>query len=271
MAEAGNFQQMVDIWAHVLPKDQLKRILETEPQETEKRHKGRKFQNKENPDEMGHTQLLKAMAALLLRHEDSIKCLNLDMEYMVHLNPGPGSILGDLMTASKDWTNAKEKATPLRHHLVVTTIDLLLQRFTALTEAQPESELHKRALQYLLLDSNNHCPFLSWSPERKQLIQSKTPPMPMEEVLKTIQEIKTCLEDSRVTLKFHSLRKMSTDTDKAVPFLWTVSHRVAPNLWHLLQRLAFHSSWQLIQVHLRPANLQRSPLAKSIHQHRGKP
>ena len=224
-------------------------------------------------EETGQTQLIKAMAALLLRHEDSIKCLNLDMEYMVHLNQGPGSILGSLMTASKEWTNAsaQEKTAPLRHHLVVTMIDLLLQRFTALTEAKPESELHQRALHYLLLDSNNNCPFLCWSPEKKQLIQSKTPPLPLEEVFKTIQEIKTCLEDSWVTLKFHSLRKMSTETDKAVPFLWTVSHRVAPNLWHLLQRLAFHSSWQLIQVHLRPANLQRSPLAKSIQQHLGKP
>ena len=66
------------------------------------------------------------MVTLLLRHEDSIKCLNLDMEYMVHLNPGPGSILGEFMTASKDWTNLKEKTAPLRHHLVVTMIDLLL-------------------------------------------------------------------------------------------------------------------------------------------------
>lgn len=76
----------------------------------------------------------------------TLKCLNLDMEYLVHFNPGPGSILGDLMTASKAWTNLKEKSTPMRHHLVVTMVDLLLQRFTALTEAQPDSELHKKAL-----------------------------------------------------------------------------------------------------------------------------
>ena len=139
---------------------------------------------------------------------------------------------------TKDWTNLKEKTAPVRRHLVVTMIDLLLQRFTALTEAKPDSELHKRALQYLLLDTNNHCPFLSWSPEKN----------PQDD----------------------SLRKMSNDTEKAVPFLWTVSHRVAPNLWHLLQRLAFHSSWQLIQVHLRPANLQRSPLAKNLQQQMGK-
>eukprot|EP00434_Breviolum_minutum_P009332 symbB.v1.2.008225.t1/scaffold497.1/size195672/7 len=237
----GNFQQMMDIWSHVLPKDQLKRILDTDHQETEKRHKGRGHLKKQGQEGPESTQLLKAMMTLLLRHEDSIKCLNLDMEYMVHLNPGPGSILGELMTASKDWTNLKEKTAPLRHHLVVTMIDLLLQRFTTLTEAQPESELHQRALQYMLLDTSNQCPFLSWSPEKKQLIKSKTPALPMAEVLKTIQEIKECLQDCRVTLKFHSLRKMSNETDKAVPFLWTVSHRVAPNLWHLLQRLAFHS------------------------------
>ena len=270
MAEEGNFQQMMDIWSHVLPKDQLKRILDTDRQETEKRHKGRGHLKKQGQEGPESTQLLKAMMTLLLRHEDSIKCLNLDMEYMVHLNPGPGSILGELMTASKDWTNLKEKTAPLRHHLVVTMIDLLLQRFTTLTEAQPESELHQRALQYMLLDTSNQCPFLSWSPEKKQLIKSKTPALPMAEVLKTIQEIKECLQDCRVTLKFHSLRKMSNETDKAVPFLWTVSHRVAPNLWHLLQRLAFHSSWQLIQVHLRPANLQRSPLAKTLQQQLGK-
>ena len=84
--------------------------------------------------------------------------------------------------------------------------------------------------------------FPQLSPEKKQLIKSKTPALPMEEVFKLIQEIQACLQDGRVTLKFHSLKKMSTDTTTAVPFLWTVSHRVAPNLWHLLQRLASRST-----------------------------
>eukprot|EP00434_Breviolum_minutum_P036484 symbB.v1.2.032327.t1/scaffold3864.1/size52931/1 len=272
MAEEGNFQQMVDIWAHVLPKEQLKRILETDPQETEKRHKGRKYQNKASQEETGQAQLIKAMAALLLRHEDSIKCLNLDMEYMVHLNQGPGSILGSLMAASKEWTNAKAEekdssiAAPLggdNDRYTATEIHSsdrspARERTSSTSPAIPALGQHQ-SLSLSLLESRE-----------KAADQIEDTTNAAGRGFQDDPRDQNMLGRLPSNLEVPQLEEDVHRNGQSSP-LWTVSHRVAPNLWHLLQRLAFHSSWQLIQVHLRPANLQRSPLAKTIHQHLGKP
>lgn len=266
MTEMDGFQEMSDIWGSVIPRDQLKRYLAYEQsQEGDKRHKGVKLEMNNN----GRSQnvppnVLQTMMTLLLRHEDSLRCLNLDSEYVVYLNPGQGSILKDLMQASKDWNANKERTVPLRHCLAVKMIQLLQNRFDKILEASQESELWKNAVKYNLIDQHGKCPYLSWHMEQKKLIISKTPALTMEETKEMIDSIMNCMEDPRVTLRFHSLKKLDGDASRAVPFLWQVSNRVNLELWHKLQQLSHHSCLQLTQMSLRPGNLQRSAFARQL-------
>ena len=74
------------------------------------------------------------------------------------------------------------------------------------------------------------------------------------------------MTDPQVTLRFHALTKPKAgqEASQAIPWLWTVSLRVSPELWHELNRLSYHSIWQLIQIRLRPHPLERQPLAKQL-------
>ena len=271
MAEMDGFQEMADIWGGVLPKEQPKRYLDYEQQrEGDKRHKGIKLEGPTNVRASPvPPNVLQTMMTLLLRHEDSLRCLHLDSEYVVYLNPGQGSILKELMQASRDWQSSKEKTEPLRHCLAATMASLLQARFQKIMEAQEESELRKNAVKYNLIDQNGKCPYLSWSLEQKKLIVSKTPALTMEETSDMLQAIVANMEDPRVTLRFHSLKKLDGDSSKAVPFLWMISNRVNLDLWHRLQQLSHHSCLQLTQMSLRPGNLQRSALARQLQPNKG--
>ena len=68
---------------------------------------------------------------------------------------------------------------------------------------------------------------------------------------------------------FHSLKKPveGKEPQQALPWIWTVALRNTPELWHEVARLAYHSSWQLVQVRLRPQSLERTPLAKQLQKH----
>ena len=88
----------------------------------------------------------------------------------------------------------------------------------------------------------------------------------MKQVLKSISTMVALLEDPRVTLRFHSLKrtKEGMQIRQPVPWLWTVSNRVSAELWFEIAKLSHHASWQLIQVRVKQQTLSRQPLAEQI-------
>ena len=268
MVEMDGFVEMADIWGEVLPKEQLKRYLQMEDQrDGEKRHKGIKSESQSNGSGRStqmQPQILQQLLTLVMRHEDTLRCLNLDSEFVVYFNSGQGGIVPELMKASQEWKNNKERQEPLRHCLACKMISLLHARFTKIMDAPQESDLRQNAIKYGLIDQAGKCPYLSWHKEQRKLVASKSPALTMEDTMEMLTIIKNNMEDPRVTLRFHSLQKLQEDHSRAVPFLWMVSNRIHLDLWHALQRLSHHSSLQLIQASLRPGNLQRSALARQL-------
>eukprot|EP00435_Cladocopium_sp_Y103_P059952 s1435_g21.t1 len=86
--------------------------------------------------------------------------------------------------------------------------------------------------------------------------------LPQLDRLQALQQPLTSMEDPKVTLRFRALKKRIEDPGKAqpIPWLWTVSQRASPEVWHKLDKLSYHS----IQTCLRPQNLDRQPLAKAL-------
>ena len=149
MTNGMSFQEMADIWAHVVPKHQLKRLLDTSQDTGEKRHKGSFRDRRKGSNQDGQMDKVpQMMATMILRRKDSLKSLHQEMEYLIHLNPGQGSILTELLQASKDWSNQEEKNMPLRHCLASKMIEMLQTRFAQLAQSPPNSEFRLKAVKH---------------------------------------------------------------------------------------------------------------------------
>jgi hypothetical protein len=207
-----------------------------------------------------------------MRHEDTINSLLQESQFLLHLAPGQGSILPLMLDTSKTWHQQTEKSVPLRHLLAQTMIQEMDRRLQKLMAATPTEELFRDCKSYNLVkdDNNRTMPLLRWSHQRKCLEPTEQPGLPIQEVHRSLQNIlRLMTEDHRVTLRFHSLKKPveGKEPHQALPWFWTVALRNSPELWLEVARLAFHSSWQLVQVRLRPQGLERTPLAKQLQKH----
>ncbi|CAL1130183.1 unnamed protein product [Cladocopium goreaui] len=266
------------IWGNLLTKEQMNNLGITPPVHRDKGREGKRPRTDRKTDRKDRsasestttvpTEVLGTLCRLVLRHEDTINSLLQKSQFIVHLATGPGSVLPLLMDASRTWHQQETKPIPLRHLLVQTMVQELERRLKTLMEATPTAELFQDCKSYHLVkdDTNRSMPFLRWSHQRKCLEPTEQACLPINEVHRSLQNILRLLADHRVTLRFHSLKKVqdTKENQQAVPWIWTVAQRHDPELWHEVAKLAYHSSWQLIQVRLRPQGLDRTPLAKQI-------
>ena len=270
------------IWGNLLTKEQMEKLGISSPAKGDNsrdskrlrtdRRSDRKHDRRASSDSTSTTtvptEVLGTLCRLVLRHEDTLNSLLSESQFLLHLAPGQGSILPLMMETSRTWHQQTEKTIPLRHLLAQTMIQELERRLKKLMEAPPTEALFQDCKSYHLVrdDTNRTMPFLRWSHQRRCLEPTEQPCLPITEVHRSLQNILRLLTDHRVTLRFHSLKRIgdSKEISQAVPWVWTVAQRHDPELWHEVAKLAFHSSSQLIQVRLRPQGLERTPLAKQL-------
>eukprot|EP00435_Cladocopium_sp_Y103_P050625 s2661_g15.t1 len=254
-----------DIWKSLLTPEQLLGLGLIKPKEERqpnKRHKGPRSppSSKPNPS----TDLVRKMAQLLIRHEDAIQAQLSQQQFILHFGLGQGSIVPTLMELSKAWHQSTEKTVPLRHHLALSMMQVLLERLQKLELAQPTDALIRDCHKYHIVDSNQLMPYLQWSPKDKCLQPTQDKALSIQQVVKNVQNIIRLMSEPGTTVRFHSLKRPESATT-SVPWLWMVSQQHAPELWHCLREMSWHASWQLIQVRIKPQTVQRSPLAQDVH------
>jgi hypothetical protein len=213
-----------------------------------------------------NTEMLKVMARILLRHEDTIHVLLQEMEFVLFLNPGEGSLLPILMACHKEWQTGSKLQT-LRHTMALKVITTLKERLDKLQQAPASADVVQDCIRYNLIDAKQQMPYLRWDQSTQQLVPSKEPPLAIGEVGNLLQTILLILQsESEITLRFHALSKLQMEEApaRAVPFLWTVGSRTQGELWNHLRKLSYHSVWQLVRLTLRPQNQQRTSLAKQL-------
>ena len=210
--------------------------------------------------------MVKVMAKILLRHEDTIHVLLQEMEFVLFLKPGEGSLLPILMACHKEWQEGPKTHT-LRHTMALTMISTLKERLDRLQGAPASADVVKDCIRFNLIDASQQMPYLRWDANHHQLVPSKESPLPIGEVSKILQSILLILQsETEITLRFHALSKLQMEESegKAIPFLWTVGSRTQGELWNLLRKISYHSVWQLVRLTLRPQNQQRTNLAKQL-------
>lgn len=236
-----------------------------------KRHKRQTtpLQHSSDHQRKDQTELLRSLARLCLRHEDTLNVLLVEHQYILHITPGDGSALPILLQKTMEWKqNSQQQPITLRHSLALALVETVAARLTTLQQAPNTEEMFKECLALNLIDADRNMPFQFWCQKAQKLLPSKERSMPLAEVLHTMNSlVRIMKDDGNVTLRFHALTKMTSEEKvKTVPFLWTIRCRENGEVWSLLQTLCFHSVWRLARASLRAQNLQRSNLAKQIQQ-----
>ena len=136
------------IWGNLLNQEQLRQLGLDQPEPKKGDKKRQKTQPERTDRDSRSTsstavpnEVLKQLIRLTLRHEDHLNCLMQESQFLIHMNPGKGSIVLTLLQASQQWHAAKEKDMSLRHHLACTMIQTLEFRLQRLTSATPTEEL----------------------------------------------------------------------------------------------------------------------------------
>ena len=229
--------------------------------------KGRKGQGKTLNIKEESTQdskmLLQTLSKLVLRHEDSLQCLAMETDFYVFLSAGPGSILKLLMTKTMEWHQApqEERALPLRILILKT---------------MPE-ELHNRTLKLQSTDSSDPLiqTLVKCFPDEMGSQQERGA-VSLSLALHTLQRMLTLLQNEALIKRFHALRPnqqiqklIGTDSENpSAVILWRVTlaltHTYSNELRGLWHQLANTGLWQLILARMRPATMQRSPLAQHL-------
>ena len=224
------------------------------------------------------------LSKLVLRHEDSLQCLATETDFFVFLSAGPGSILKLMMAKTTEWHQAPQEDRPLPLRILILKVML--------------EELHTRTLKLQSTDSSDHLiqtlvrlkflqlgddqkdpyifPRMKWDHEKNEIQALPEAQVSLTLALHTLQRMLTLLQNEALIKRFHALRpnhqiQKALGTDSENPALvipWRVTLALTHNfsnelrgLWH---QLANTGLWQLILARMRPANMQRSPLAQHL-------
>jgi hypothetical protein len=210
--------------------------------------------------------MMKTMARIILKHEDSIHVLLQEFQFVMFLQPGEGSLLPVLLACHQSWQKG-DRTQSLRHTMALKAMETVKERLTKLKNAPASADVVQDCIRFNLIDQNQMMPYLRWDTRTRQLVPSKDKPLPIGEVSRIIDTIVHILQsEPEITLRFHALSKLQSDdsSGKTIPFLWTVGNRTQGELWNLLRTVSYHSIWQLARLTLRPQTQQRSALAKQL-------
>eukprot|EP00439_Symbiodinium_sp_Y106_P069805 s2359_g12.t1 len=128
-------------------------------------------------------ELVKALARLALRMEDSLAITMLDSEFVIFLQTSvtenPWSITDSLFKVASSWKSQKDSqpetlTQPLRSilfHAMVTGLQLQL------AQMEENEQVRQRAQEMGLLESGDVYPYLQWSAEHKKHVKANLEPL----------------------------------------------------------------------------------------------
>ena len=205
----------------------------------------------------------------VLRQEDLLKAQSTEMEFVLHLGMGKGSVIPILMKALQGWHAGTNETT------FSSNVDVLIQRFQHLLTTTKDSPCFQAAVQehLLTLDSRRADAVFDVGPAAENA--------------QTFQRTTSCSRGCRDDAEGASSHDGRSFGHLEVPFFekveesrgckrqkrwhrsWTlvVSNLVHFQTWHTLRKLCYHSVWQRIVGRIRPATMGRSPFAQQVAKH----
>ena len=150
------------IWGSLLTPGQL-HSLGIHPEDEDKplkrpRRKEKGSSTAGSSDDQTQT-MLKTMARIILKHEDSIHVLLQEFEFVMFLQPGEGSLLPVLMACHQKWLKG-DRSQSLRHTMALQTIETVKDRLDKLKAAPASADLVQDCIRFNLIDSQQMMPYL---------------------------------------------------------------------------------------------------------------
>ena len=251
-----------------------------------KRGRGRRAQKAPVKQESVDVQsLTHMMARMMLQHEDVLNSLLLEMELMIFMQSGEGSVLQALTMISEEWhkqmpaqrassaQGAKDRS-PLRVVMAQCFFTELAARSSKVQASGQEADKLRKELihQRLLTEDGQAWMQVQWSSERERLEPTSAPVLRLAKAHEAIMAIQALVQILGLLLRFHALRPLhkiqAKDGSTVVPWKMVIGHREekAKLLYGHMQTVCHSAVTQLVLTRIRPANMRRSPLAQKLSQ-----
>ena len=217
-------------------------------------------------------ELLLAVARLLLRLEDAQSVMLLDTEFIFFLQTKASgnqwAIVDSLHQVALRWHSMKAQdpaslQQPMRIVLLTCLLEALLNQMQLL-ESNPDAM--QKAVDMGLVEGSSYV-YLQWDSSQRKHIKAAQEPLPHQTAVQIVRQLQHLLICPDTVGRFHALRKLAPNmSSDVVPFSLAVQNRnqEAMQMYGLFRRLARNSCLHLIACTMRPAKLQRSPLAQQI-------
>ena len=279
--EADAAKQVLEVFQNLLPSmsDATKRPWEEDKEQDlhadADSHARQKKPRSASPKKGGHKshgmdQLTVQMSRLILRHEDALNRLKLDMGYALHIETS-APILASLLKVSRKWKGDKEAGKlvvdlPLRTLLVTLYFRELLNCIKKMSTYLVESAEFKKLVDNNVITQDKFFYKTRWDPKDKDLINFSQS-MSMTELLPRLEAFVQWLPVPFLVHRFHATRPLAEHyTGKSICFLLELSMRAdhSTEAFHLLAEMAETTILDVMQSRLRRSTLQRSPLATEL-------
>lgn len=214
--------------------------------------------------EKGMMAIVRSMAILAIRHEDSINSQLTESSYVLYLNQASG-LTSLLVKAGQAWSEIMKKGeaqVPLRCHLTKELANTMLHRFTEFQKMKEDPKVRTGALQSLLILETGEFPHLKWDAKRKKTVVDTQPAMKSIEMEARLKQLQELLSHPSNVIRFHALMNLSQQKE-VVPWRLQVCTRDNA-LRDLMEALMTSSIWLLIGARVRPHSMQRSKLAQDL-------
>lgn len=210
--------------------------------------------------------IVRSMAILAIRHEDSINSQLTESSYVLYLNQASG-LTSLLVKAGQAWSELMKKGeaqVPLRCHLTKELANTMLHRFTEFQKMKEDPKVRTGALQSLLILETGEFPHLKWDAKRKKTVVDTQPAMKSIEMEARLKQLQELLSHPSNVIRFHALMNLSQQKE-VVPWRLQVCTRDNA-LRDLMEALMTSSIWLLIGARVRPHSMQRSKLAQDLQE-----
>ena len=219
-----------------------------------------------NSSQVEIQQLLKGVAALCLRHEDSLSILHLDKGFVLfQKTKSPESLLQTMFSISTQWKQSKETGqvtSPLRVVLLKCFVTELQARLEKVDQDEPTKAAVIKAGWATQKDTEGQ-----YDPQTKtETVDTSKTPIPHARAIDVLKGILVLISPETLH-KFHATRPLAEQYEsEMISFLIHVALRgdLSEQLYRQLLQLEHNSIMFLMGTRLRRERIKRSPLANHV-------
>ena len=190
---------------------------------------------------------------------------------------GEKCMIPTLVNISKTWHQREDKANvkerlPLRMVMITGLLRQLELRLQKTMSEASEGQMTQAELvkNRLLTADGRRWNQMQWCKETSQLVPVEGQTMSLSEALALLQEAQSLVQMPGTILRFHALKALqkveAKDGNVVGPWRLVIGMRTpaADKLYGLMRQLCHSALLQVILARMRPATMQRSPLAQRI-------